>query len=204
VIESILEYFSNNQPGNWIFLVLALTAFVETVFPPFPGDLLFIVLAGWVHSSGMSLSMTAFTGIAGCFLASIVIFKFGRHFGRKAVEKWLSKKVSHRKIEKADNLVDKYGTMILIFGRFLPGIRSILVLIAGTSKMKYISAGISVLFGTFIWYVILTFTGSIVGDNLEAAGEMMRRFELWMWVLLGIVTAAVIFLKIRRRESAGE
>ncbi len=204
MIESIFEYLTNNQPGDWIFFVLAVTAFVETVFPPFPGDLLFIVLAGWTYSSGMSLVTIALVGIAGCFLASIVLFKLGRYFGRRAVEKWLARKVSHHKIERADNLIDKYGPMILVLGRFLPGIRSLLVLIAGTSKMKYLSAGISVLFGSIIWYTILSIAGEIAGDNFEKAGELMNHFELWMWILLGIITVAALLFKIRRKRSTEE
>lgn len=201
MIEKILEFLSANQPGFWAGPILGLIAFVETLFPPFPGDILFVIFAGWAMTGGSSLIVTAAYGVTGCFIASCLLFYIGHSPGRKFVDGWLSRKVSSERIEKARSLVRGYGPLILFGSRFIPGIRSLLVLLAGTSGMKFVLASFPLAISAAAWYMILSFAGRVFGSNLEAVRGFVRQFEIWIWIVLGAVI--LIFLLFRRLRSSG-
>ncbi|MCD4846890.1 MAG: DedA family protein [Candidatus Aegiribacteria sp.] len=202
MIEYILEYLANNPPGIWAGPLLGIIAFIETLFPPLPGDVLFVVLAGWAMIGGLSLILAISFGVAGCFFASCILFFIGHAPGRKFVDGWLSRKVNPIRVEKAKLLIRKHGPVILAGSRFIPGVRSLLVLMAGTSGMRFTVAALPVAISAIAWYVILSIAGSILGNNLEAVEGFMRQFEVWIWGLLGIVF--IVFMLLRRFCRKGQ
>ena len=195
MIEHILEYLANNPPGIWAGPLLGIIAFVETLFPPLPGDILFTILAGWAMTGGLSFALTALFGVAGCFLASCILFFIGHSPGRKFVDGWLSRKVNPIRVEKAKLLIRKHGPVILAGSRFIPGVRSMLVLMAGTSGMRFAVAALPVAISAIVWYIILSVAGSILGNNLEAVEGFMKQFEVWIWILLGVIVAGLMLKK---------
>jgi membrane protein DedA with SNARE-associated domain len=201
LIESILEYLANNPPGAWAGPLLGLIAFVETLFPPFPGDILFIVVSGWTVSSGLPFLLAALYGVTGCFMASCILFYLGHKPGKQFVEGWLKKKVEPERVNRAKELIADHGPIILAASRFIPGVRSLLVLMAGTSGMRFALAVIPVAFSAVAWYTILSVAGSVLGNNIQAAEEFMRHFELWIWVVLAIVLLIFLTVRIRRRKK---
>ncbi|MCK4506634.1 MAG: DedA family protein [Candidatus Aegiribacteria sp.] len=203
MIEHILEYLANNPPGIWAGPLLGIIAFVETLFPPLPGDILFTILAGWAMTGGLSFTLTALFGVAGCFLASCILFFIGHSPGRKFVDGWLSRKMNPIRVEKAKSLIKKHGPVILAGSRFIPGIRSMLVLMAGTSGMRFTVAALPVAISAIAWYIILSVAGSIIGNNLEAVEGFMKQFEVWIWILLGVIVVGLMLKKrlFKRRQQ---
>lgn len=203
LIENLIEYLSAHPPGTWAAPVLALIAFVETLFPPVPGDVLFIVMSGWALSGGMHLATAAASGVAGCFLASCILFYLGHKPGRQFIEGWLKRRMEPSRIDRAQELVSGHGPLILAGSRFVPGLRSMLVLIAGTSGMRFSVAVLPIAFSAVAWYTILSAAGSILGHSLETARGFMSKFELWIWVML-VLSAVLLLLwrltRARRRE----
>lgn len=201
MIEGILEYLANNPPGAWTGPLLGVIAFAETLFPPIPGDILFIVISGWALSGGLSLMTAAFYGVAGCILASCILFYAGHKPGRQFVEGWLSRKVELKKIDRAKSLIADRGPLILAVSRFIPGVRSLLVFMAGSSGMRFTSAAIPMAFSALAWYLLLSIAGSIFGSNIRAAEGFMKHFEIWLWIILAAVVLIFLIAGIRRRRE---
>jgi membrane protein DedA with SNARE-associated domain len=200
VIDSLLKYLVLHPPGPWIGPLLGGVAFIETLFPPFPGDILFVALSGWAIAGGLHPATGAAFGLAGCFLASCLLFLFGSVQGRKFIEGWLSRRVDPDRIRRAGELIASRGAMILVFSRFIPGIRSLLVIMAAGSGMRFRSAVLPIAAGAAIWYAVLSLGGSIVGDNMDAVERFMKEFEIWVWASLGILTAVSLFIRSVRRK----
>jgi membrane protein DedA with SNARE-associated domain len=201
VIESLLQFLVLHPPGPWIGPLLGGVAFVETLFPPFPGDLLFLALSGWAVAGGMHAAYIAAFGLAGCFLASCLLFLFGSIHGRKFIDGWLSRKVDPDRIRKAAALIASRGAVILVFSRFIPGIRSLLVIMAAGSGMRFRSAVLPIAVGAAAWYALLSIGGSIMGDNIEAVERFMKQFEIWVWASLGALVAVSLLIRsVRKRR----
>ena len=202
MIEGFLDFLSSHPPGGWTGPVLCLVAFVETLFPPIPGDILFIVISGWALSGGMPLPVAAAYGVAGCFLASCILFYLGHRPGRRLVDRLLAERVEPERVERARELVAGHGPLILAGSRFVPGVRSLLVLVAGTSGMKFSMAVLPIAFSAVAWYSILSLVGSVFGGNLAGAQGFMSHFEIWIWIALGIGTGICVLLRLMARKRA--
>ena len=198
MIEGILEYLANNPPGAWAGPLLGVIALVETLFPPIPGDILFIVISGWAITGGLSLLMVTIYGVLGCFMASCILFYVGYKPGRQFVEGWLKRKVEPERVDRAKSLIADRGPLILAVSRFIPGVRSLLVFMAGSSGMRFALAAIPIAFSAIAWYLLLSIAGSIFGSNIQAAERFMKHFEIWLWIILAV--ALLIFLIARIRK----
>ena len=201
MIEGILEYLANNPPGAWAGPILVLISFTETLFPPIPGDILFIVISGWAISGSLSLAMATIYGVTGCFLASCILFYIGHKPGRQFVEGWLSRKVEPERIDRAKSMIADRGPVILAVSRFIPGVRSLLVFMAGSSGMRFTLAVIPIAFSAMAWYLLLSIAGSLFGSNIEAAEGFMNQFEIWIWVILAVVAFFFLITRIRMRKE---
>ena len=195
MIERILEYLANNPPGAWAGPLLGIIAFTETLFPPVPGDILFIVISGWALSGGFPFAMAVLYGVTGCFLASGLLFYLGHKPGKQFIESWLKKRVGHERVNRAQAMIADKGPVILAASRFIPGVRSLLVLAAGSSGMRFPLAAISIAFSAVAWYTILSIAGSVLGNNFQAAEGFMKHFEVWIWIIIALLL--VIFLTTR-------
>ena len=201
MIEGILEYLANNPPGAWAGPLLGVIAFGETLFPPIPGDIIFIVMSGWAVSGGLTIIMATIYGVTGCFLASCVLFYVGYKPGRQFVEGWLKRKVEPERVDRAKSLIADRGPLILAVSRFIPGVRSLLVFMAGSSGMRFALAALPLAFSAAAWYLLLSIAGSIFGSNIQTAEGFMKHFEIWLWIILAVVFLILLVTRIRMRKE---
>lgn len=191
---------SNPPPQGWIIPILSAISFIETLFPPFPGDLLFIAAGGWAITGGNSVVIVIISGFAGCFAASFILYSLGRNFGRKALYGGLKYFGREKEIDRADRLFSRWGMHILLASRFIPGIRSLLVILAGSSELNRLKTLISVSLSSICWYILLGFLGQIAGNNLETGQKFLRSYEIWVWAVLGAGLIVYFLLALVRRE----
>lgn len=179
---------------------LSIISFIETLFPPFPGDLLFIAAGGWAVTGGNSVVIVIIFGFIGCFAGSFILYSLGRNFGRKVLYSGLKFFGREKEIDRADRLFSRWGIHILLVSRFIPGIRSLLVILAGSSELNRLKTFVSVSLSSICWYILLGLLGEIAGKNLETGQKFLRSYEIWVWAVLGTGLLVYFFLALVRRE----
>ncbi len=199
MLEGILEYLGQHPPGAWIGPILAAIAFVETIFPPFPGDVLFIIVSSWARMGGGSPIWITLAGFAGCILGTCILFHFGRSSSARSARGYLSRWMAQEKVERAEELFRRRGPLILLGSRFIPGVRSLLVVVAGSSGMGTLRALTAAGFSALIWYGILSATATAIGDNIHKAQAFMSLYGKWVWIILGCLILLYIGLKLLRK-----
>lgn len=206
MISAVLAWLQAHQPGPWVYPAMSATAFVETLFPPFPGDVLFVLLSGWAAGpAGWAgrVALPAACGFAGCFSASILLILAGTRIGRSRIRAFLASRAGEARLGKAERLVERHAAPILAASRFLPGIRSLLVVVAGYSG---VGAGRAMLFGgasALLWYVLMAVAGMELGYNLTALENLMRRYETVVWIAAAAALAVWAAGRFRGGRGAG-
>jgi membrane protein DedA with SNARE-associated domain len=217
VIEQFLSWMQANPPGPWVYPVLAGIAFVETLFPPFPGDVLFIVACGWAgtHLQGLPgisapsfllspalhWTASAVSGFLGCFCATAILLLAGRGMAGSRAGGRLASWIGRERLERAERLFRKRGEIVLLGSRFVPGIRSVLVLVAGSSQMGFARAFAWAGGSAVLWYSILAVLGDITGRNLGIAREFVRHYEgVVLAALAAVFTVVLLARAVRRRK----
>ena len=187
----------------WVYLVIFIACFIENIFPPFPGDSFIIgagLLAG-VHRIDLAIVMPLIIG--GGMISVMLIYLFGRNYGREFFVRKNYKYFSSRDIEEVEGKFSKYGGLILVFSRFVVGFRSALALVAGISRYK---AGLMFLY-SLVSYVLfsslLVFLSYKLVENIDLLEYYFETYNKIVWPILIILIVVFIitkYLKLRKRQ----
>jgi membrane protein DedA with SNARE-associated domain len=183
-----------------------IAAFVETIFPPIPSEVIF-PLAGFVsfksNFSYLETFLMSFSGALGATIGSIIIYFLSYKIGRKAIIK-IGKYVfvSQKKIEKAEYWFQKYGIYAVFLGRMAPGIREIISIPAGISKMDFKKFVIFTFIGSFIWSTLLVFAGYYFGNSWESfSASLQNVFPIITLILLLVIAISLIYFFFKKRKK---
>ena len=186
----------NSLPDSFIYLALGLSAFLENVFPPVPGDTItafgaFLVGTKRLHFFGVFISTTV-----GSLAGFMFLFSIGSRIGRRFfIEKdfWFFKT---RDIIRAEEWLRKYGYLLVLLNRFLPGLRSVISIAVGISNIRPSRVALFALISCSAWNFIWIYTGYTLGSNWKTVTEKMTRFMVQYNLLMLTVAGLVVFIYV--------
>lgn len=182
---------------------ISLVMLTENLFPPIPSELVmpfagFLVAEGRLSFVGVMLAGTlgAVAGATalyyvGVWLDEPVIRRFVRRFGRYFL-------ISEEDLDRALAFFDRYGELVIFFGRLIPIIRSLISIPAGMNRMPLPKFLVFTTLGATIWNTILTVGGWWLGANWEQIIGYIKQYERLTLVVL--VLAVVVFVVMRVRN----
>lgn len=185
------------------YLGILLLMILENVFPPIPSELI-MPSAGFAASRGdLNFLMVVLMGTLGSVVGTLPLYYIGRAFGEERLVAWADKygkwlTLSGRDIRKADDWFDRHGTKAVLFGRMVPGIRSLLSLPAGMSEMPLPKFLIYSAIGSGLWASALAGAGYVLGENYDRVEEYIGPASK---VILAVVVAAAVVWFLRRRRA---
>lgn len=192
-------------PDMLIYLVLGLSAFVENIFPPIPGDMItafgaFLVGMGQVEFVGVFISTTA-----GSLLGFLTLFALGRYLGHRFFYQknfWFLKAGD---IAKAEGWFRRYGYVMIAVNRFLPGIRSAIALAGGMVRLRLLPVTVLALMSCLIWNYLWIVAGYSLGNHWETVErgltEIMKKYNYALLVVLAVIVMVVLYRKwVRKRR----
>jgi membrane protein DedA with SNARE-associated domain len=193
-------------PGFLIYLSLALSAFVENIFPPIPGDTItafgaFLVGTGKLGFVGVYLSTTL-----GSLLGFLSLFWIGGYLGRHFFLERDYPFFRAKDILKAENWFLRYGYFLVALNRFLPGVRSVISLAAGISRLSTVWVAPMAFLSCAAWNLVWIIVGYNLGthwDSVESKFSMiMKKYNLAVAIVC-VLLFLLWFLrkKLRRRNS---
>jgi len=204
-IDRMLEYF-HQLPDSMIYIILCLSAFVENVFPPIPGDTItsfgaFLVGTGRLHFFWVYLT-TSLGSLAG-FMA---LFFMGKALKRRFFIEKDYKFFQVKDIIKAEHWFHKYGYLIILINRFLPGLRSVISIVSGITQLDTIKVAVLALISTSIWNLAWITVGYYLGTNWETVKQytasIMIHYNLVIICLLLLGAGALIIKgKFKKRRK---
>ena len=202
--ERFLEYLQS-LPGILIYLFLGLSAFVENIFPPIPGDTITAFGALLVGIGGLSFFGVYFSTTLGSLVGFLFLFQLGAFLGRRFFIKKNIRFFKHKDILRAEEWFGKYGYLIIALNRFFPGIRSVIALAAGILHLKKIPVGLLALLSCSVWNLIWISLGYGLGSNWDVIQvrlkELRTKYYVSLLIVLGLFILAVIVWKWNRKRK---
>ena len=205
-LDRFLDLFET-LPSAMLYLLLGLSAFVENIFPPIPGDTItafgaFLVGARKLDFMGVYLSTTL-----GSLAGFMCLFWIGNLLGRKFFIERDYRLFSAQNIILAEKWFRKYGYLLILFNRFFPGIRSIISLAGGISKLGTFRVALLALISAGAWNLIWIAIGYSLGNNWEIVKEKMAvilfQYNL-SFLLLAVLVVVIFLLRIIRKKRKVE
>ena len=185
-------------PNSVLYLLLGLSAFVENIFPPIPGDTItafgaFLVGARRLDFMGVYLSTTL-----GSLAGFMTLFWIGRLLGRKFFIEKDYRLFSAQNIIQAEQWFRKYGYFLILLNRFCPGIRSIISLAGGISNLGVFRVALLALISAGAWNLIWIAIGYSLGNNWETVKEKMGHILFQYNISFLIIAAFVVLIFLLR------
>lgn len=158
------------------YTLLAVASYIENVFPPAPGDAITVFGASITASGHLSFHGVLISTTIGSVLGFMTFYFLGRKLGLEFFEKKKISFFSDELMEKTDHWFSTYGYGIVICNRFLSGLRSVISIFCGISRLN---AGKVLLYSTIsalIWNTILVYLGSILGKNWHVVKDYLADY----------------------------
>ncbi|HJU34496.1 MAG TPA: DedA family protein [Nitrososphaera sp.] len=183
-------------------------AFLEVIFPPIPSEVIFPLVGFTVHNRGLGLGYTvgmATVGALGSTVGAVLIYFISAKVGRMAIMRFGKKvRISEQEIQKAERWFEKYGSIAVFTARLIPGIREIISIPAGISRMNLAKFLTYTFAGSLLWCIILTLAGYYLGQAWTQFSEQasVAFAIITLIVIVAIIACVVLWYSRRKRASA--
>jgi len=101
--------------------------------------------------------------------------------------------LSPEKIEKAENYFVKHGNSTTFICRLIPGIRQVISVPAGLSKMPLLPFILYTTLGAGIWNIILAVIGYIAHGQADIINKYSKEISVGMLILGGLFVVYLIY-----------
>jgi len=198
-LDAILEYLQS-LPNSIIYLLLGISAFIENVFPPIPGDTITAFGAFLVGIKRLNFLGVYAATTVGSLSGFLFLFYLGTIMGRGFFLRKDYRFFSAGDIRKAEQWFAKYGYYLVILNRFLPGIRSVIAVVAGISGLRAIIVGAFALLSCLVWNVLWISGGYFLGTNWDIMRTRLSSIMMhYNTALAGVGIALALVLVVRWR-----
>ena len=190
---------------SWGYAAVFVLSFISSMGLPVGSEIAIIyggVLAsGQVPGEGapLNLAVVILVAVAGEVLGSVAGYGIGRYGGRALVDK-AGKYVllTHKDLDRAEAWFARRGEPFVLFGRFIPLLRSFVSFAAGLGEMALPKFLVYTVIGCAIWCTALVSLGYSLGASYH---HVLKAFSYAGYVLAALAVIAVAFVLWHRRRQ---
>ena len=207
LIDNIITWYSAHMNYASITALMA----VESSFIPFPSE---VVIPPAAFVAGQPESVLCATGnytldvliivlfgTLGAMIGAIINYGLSVWLGRIIIYKFADSRLGHlcllssEKIQKAEEYFREKGNVSTFIGRFIPGIRQLISIPAGLSRMHFGAFLWWTFLGAFIWNCILAAIGYVAAGQMDRIKEYSHELSVAILILFG---AVVLYFAIKK------
>jgi membrane protein DedA with SNARE-associated domain len=200
--QSLADWYMSHINYFTITLLMA----IESSFVPLPSEIV-IPPAIWKAASGeLNMYLVVVFATIGAILGAMFNYILARWLGRTLVHNLADSKVgklfllNQRKVEHAEAYFLRNGRSSTFVGRLIPGIRHLISIPAGLSKMDVGQFVLYTALGSAVWHIIL----SILSYSLYSHQDLLKKYMNQLGLVLlavGIIYFAFLMIKNRKQRN---
>jgi membrane protein DedA with SNARE-associated domain len=185
---------------DWGYIGIFLLMAVESSFVPFPSEIV-LIPAGYLASKGdMSILNIMFSALSGSIVGALINYYLALKLGRKILIKYGKYFfIKESTLEKMDDYFAKHGAISTFIGRLIPGIRQLISVPAGLTKMNLAVFSFYTTLGAGIWALILVLLGYFIGENQDLIDIYLK--QITIAVLFSLVLLASWYYKAQKNKK---
>jgi membrane protein DedA with SNARE-associated domain len=109
--------------------------------------------------------------------------------------------INENALQKMDEYFEKHGHISTFIGRLVPGIRQLISIPAGLSRMNIAVFSTYTALGAGIWAYILVMLGYLIGENQELIDSYLK--QITIAVLVTLILLALWYIKYQKTKRIG-
>lgn len=188
--------------GHFGYAGIALLMLAENLFPPLPSELImpfagFLAARGELHPVGVVAA-----GAFGAVLGALPWYWAGRRLGAVRLKalaerhgRWVA--LTPAEIDRGKRLFERKGALVLVFGRIVPALRTVVALPAGLAHMRLLPFVGWTAVGSMLWTALLTLAGYVLESQYERIQGWLNPVSTAVFVIL----VAWYLVRVARHRS---
>jgi membrane protein DedA with SNARE-associated domain len=167
---------------------------------PIPDELLLTIAGALIAKHLLHAPATISAAIAGCLVGITASFFLGRGV-EHALEHYHFLRHGGA-FDRAQDWFRRFGGWLLAFGYFIPGVRHVTAIVAGSSGLSYRKFAMYAYSGGLLWCLTFLSLGYYAGDRWPLVLHAIRSHLILAAILLA--AAACLFVLLRFRKDVAE
>jgi len=186
--------------GYWgIFLLMG----IESSFVPFPSEII-LIPAGYLAAKGdMNFGLVFLASLAGSMSGALINYYGALWIGRTVLENYGKYFfIKPAALHKMDDFFTTHGPISTFTGRLIPGIRQLISIPAGLTRMKMKLFLFYTALGAGIWSLILIVLGYTIGENEALIKEYLH--QITYVVVITVFFMIALYTYLHKKKNARE
>jgi len=191
-IEYLIEAFGA--------LGVALLMTLENLFPPIPSEFI-LPFAGFLVGRGeLDFLPALVASTAGSLSGALILYALGRWGGRNLILRYgRFLRVKEADLDRAEGWFDKYDQWVVLFGRMVPGVRSVVSIPAGMLRTPFLQFVLLTTAGSAAWNALLLGAGWYLGENWQQIQGIVGSVSNFVLILVAVALVCAAIWWWRRR-----
>lgn len=196
--------------ASWIIHIIStlgypgivLTMAIESALIPLPSEII-MPFSGYLVSTGrFDLFLVGLSGAIGNLIGSLIAYWLGYWGHEKVVRRFVRKfgkylLFTEKELDESEKWMHKYKMLAVFGARLVPGIRTVISLAAGITKLPLYSFIALTFVGSFIWSFFLAWVGFILGQNWKSLGGIFHKFDALIGILIILGISYYIYKRLK-------
>lgn len=175
---------------------------IESSFIPFPSEIVMIPAGYAAYKGEMSLVLVLISGFAGSMIGAWINYFLAMSLGRTFLYKYGKYFFMKEKIlDKMQDFFQKHGAVSTFSGRLIPGIRQLISIPAGFSKMNFTFFSFYTFLGAGLWSSVLVFLGFFLGENENLIQEYLHELVFVSFAIVALVSVVYIYFYKKKSKE---
>jgi membrane protein DedA with SNARE-associated domain len=187
--------------------VAALVA-LENLFPPLPSEVV-LPLAGFLAGQGkLSLAAVLVAATVGSVVGALALYWAGAGLGADRMRRIAERLplMDADDVDRAQGWFDRHGRSAVLFGRLVPGVRSLVSIPAGIARMPLLPFLAYTTLGSAVYNAVLVLLGQQLGrrwTSVEKYSDPIN-YGVYGLIAVGVLVAVLRRAKHRRNDRERE
>ena len=203
-----------NNLNYWtVFLLM----FIEGSVIPAPSELIVPPAAYRAAAGELNILLVVLVATLGALAGSTANYFAAYYLGRPMIYRFANSRLGHlcllnqQKIEQAEKYFYDHGVVATLTGRLLPGIRQIISIPAGLSKMKFWKFALYTTIGAGIWNCVLATLGwylhsfvplDQLNSKIEEYNSHIQIIVVAVLVLIALIAGLMWYFKRKKKKAS--
>jgi membrane protein DedA with SNARE-associated domain len=188
--------------GNLNYTTIFFLMLLESTVVPVPSELVVSPAAYHAASGNLNVVLVVLFATIGADVGASINYVAGYFLGRPIIYKFANSRWGHlcllnqEKVEKSEKYFYDHGVVATLTGRLIPGIRHLISIPAGLSKMPYWKFLFYTTIGAGAWHTILAALGwwlhSFVPED-QLNDKILEYGDYIKWAIILLVVLAIAY-----------
>lgn len=184
---------------------VGLLVFIEVLVPPIPSEVI-LPFAGYLSQSGdLSLGWLIVWSTLASWLGALLLYWLGAAIGVERAVRLLAatRLVSRSDLERGASWFQRRGGWTVLVGRLVPGIRSLISIPAGATRMNLVWFSAYTIVGSGVWNSLLIGVGAALGTQHERLEHLLGYLDYAVYTAIAVALVVLVLRRVQEARRGG-